>query len=376
MPTLDGWRALAVFAVIFYHDKLHTLGRFTDAPLHQFGFFGVDLFFAISGLLICSRLLEEEQKHHRIRLKEFYIRRFCRILPPAVVFLGVIAGLGLNHVIHVGLQAWLSSLLFFRNYYTVIVRDADPFRYTNHFWSLSIEEHFYLVLPALLVFLPKYRTKVLSIFVAVFLVYDLCVHALPQVLNAMGGDNANMRTELHIVSLLFPALLAVLLTKTSFRNLCQTWLLPWRTISVFLTLWILTHFLAHVLVVQLLVPFGFPIIILSTILHPKSLLGSFLEHRALRFLGRISYSLYLWQGLFFIRDHQPALGLLGRFQSWPLSLLATLLCATGSYYLIERPFIRLGHRLAPPATEGREGRSVEVNKSLGYWERMRSKLAA
>jgi peptidoglycan/LPS O-acetylase OafA/YrhL len=376
IPTLDGWRALAIFAVIFYHDKLHRLGPFTDAPLRHFGFLGVDLFFAISGLLICSRLLEEEHQHHRIRLKEFYARRFCRILPAAIVFLGIIACLSLGHMVHVGLNSWLSSLLFFRNYYTAMVRDSDPSIYTNHFWSLSVEEHFYLLFPVILVFCGRSRTKVLGVFVVVSLVYDLCVHALPMVLNAMGGDYANVRTELHVVSLFFPALLAVLLAKPEIRNRCQRWFRPWSTILGFVTLWVLTHFLAHMLAVQLLVPLGFPLIILSTILHPKSLLGRFLELRPLRFLGRISYSLYLWQQLFFIGDHQPALSLLGRLQNWPANLLATILCAIGSYCLIERPFIRLGHRLAPPATEGREGRSIGIESSHRAWDRVRSEPAA
>jgi peptidoglycan/LPS O-acetylase OafA/YrhL len=57
MPTLDGWRAVAILSVIFYHDALHSIGRFSTLWLYEYGRLGVDVFFAISGLLICSRLL-------------------------------------------------------------------------------------------------------------------------------------------------------------------------------------------------------------------------------------------------------------------------------------------------------------------------------
>lgn len=102
-----------------------------------------------------------------------------------------------------------------------------------------------------------------------------------------------------------------------------------------------------------LVPFGFPIIILSTVLHPKGVLGRILEFPLLRFVGKISYSIYLWQQLFFTGDHASAGWPLNLLQSRPWSIILVIALATGSFYLIEKPFIRLGHRLAPPATPGR-----------------------
>jgi peptidoglycan/LPS O-acetylase OafA/YrhL len=73
----------------------------------------------------------------------------------------------------------------------------------------------------------------------------------------------------------------------------------------------------------------------------------------LRYIGRISYSLYLWQQLFFIQ-HFVGGDPLRVWQSWPLRLVMTSACAMTSYYLLERPLARLGHRLAPSATPGRE----------------------
>jgi peptidoglycan/LPS O-acetylase OafA/YrhL len=82
LPTLDGWRAIAVLCVILFHDSLHSYGVLSTAWFHEHGSFGVDIFFGISGLLICSRLLEEEDKYGRISLRRFYVRRAFRILPP------------------------------------------------------------------------------------------------------------------------------------------------------------------------------------------------------------------------------------------------------------------------------------------------------
>ncbi|HLI77406.1 MAG TPA: hypothetical protein VKV02_10715, partial [Acidobacteriaceae bacterium] len=95
--------------------------------------------------------------------------------------------------------------------------------------------------------------------------------------------------------------------------------------------------------------------IVATVLHPRSWTTRFLEVKVLRYVGRLSYSLYLWHILFFItsdpvtRVTNPALLFLA---SRPSRYLATAAVALLSYYWIEKPLIRLGHRLAPPATPG------------------------
>jgi peptidoglycan/LPS O-acetylase OafA/YrhL len=84
-----------------------------------------------------------------------------------------------------------------------------------------------------------------------------------------------------------------------------------------------------------------------TVVDPDSLVGRFLELPALRIVGRLSYSLYLWQQLFFHADHE---GLW--FQSFPLNIACIFICAGLSYYFIERPAIRLGHRIAGSPSVG------------------------
>src|SRR5690242_186530 len=113
LPTLDGWRAFAVLAVIFSHAPLPT--KLLDHVPHWFltvksggGEKGVQLFFAISGFLITSRLMEEWNCFGRISLKRFYIRRVFRILPPAITYLLTIAVLGGLGVVSIQWKYWVS----------------------------------------------------------------------------------------------------------------------------------------------------------------------------------------------------------------------------------------------------------------------------
>jgi peptidoglycan/LPS O-acetylase OafA/YrhL len=91
-------------------------------------------------------------------------------------------------------------------------------------------------------------------------------------------------------------------------------------------------------------------LVAGTVLHPASALGRCLENRAVKWIGRLSYSLYLWQQLFLIPGAKYLFSLLQRF---PINLALLFLTAVLSYEFLERPMIRLGHRLAPPPTPGR-----------------------
>jgi peptidoglycan/LPS O-acetylase OafA/YrhL len=94
----------------------------------------------------------------------------------------------------------------------------------------------------------------------------------------------------------------------------------------------------------------YPVVITATMLHPGSLVTRFLELAPMRFLGRISYSLYLWQQLFFNDLHPAAPHSLYRYPL--LCWLGAFACAIASYYLVETPLIRVGHLLAKRAAPG------------------------
>lgn len=144
-PALDGLRGVAIAAVVVYH---FLPGRFSG------GFLGLDLFFVLSGFLITSLLLESRRSRGSVDIRGFYSRRFRRLMPAALLTLAAIAVLApLLSAVTVGLRLdLLSALGYVANWrfafsgqsYVAQFSDPSPVR---HFWSLAVEEQFYLLWP-------------------------------------------------------------------------------------------------------------------------------------------------------------------------------------------------------------------------------------
>lgn len=348
IPTLDGWRTIAVFAVIAFHARPLHIGKLNLGGLQSYGDRGVQLFFAISGILICSRLLEEQRLHGTISLRGFYVRRLFRIQPAAIAMLAAVVLLAMAGVLHVGLGATMASLFSFRNFFDALGGTTTPDdRYTVHFWSLAVEEHFYLLLPALLILARRRLIPVLVTLACVSMIWPPMAHRWGFTENTFSYK----RTDLALQDLLVPALLAVLLTYPAVRALMLR--VSGRGVLIFAVVGaiLLSERFAGGHLTHQITCVGFPLIITSTMLHPEEWLGRLLETRLFTFLGRVSYSLYLWQQLFFIRRTETSV--LHFVQSWPWNLAGALSFAIASYFFIEKPLIRLGHRFAPPATPGR-----------------------
>ncbi len=376
IPTLDGWRAIAIAMVLVNHSPYRPEGPIVSRVIGA-GALGVDLFFAISGLLICSRLLEEERLNGSINLGGFYLRRIFRIFPAAYLYLGVIAILALARIVPMDWSAWWSGALFYRNYFSSFVREGFLGRLDGHFWSLAVEEHFYLLLPAILILFPRRRILALSVLtIAAFTWLSVYVATTPPLARQISWDR---RTDLRLQSLLFPALLALLLAIPAVRERFTRYVTP-RNVAIVFLLIVAGLYLKHLHHIPepprspipdpanpgnflpmkdtqlapfpvFIAPIFLPFLILATVLHPGSWVSQFLELPALRAVGRISYSIYLWQQLFWVNVN---------YDAWPIrhiqnplfGLCLTFVCAVLSYYLVEKPAIRLGHRLFPPATPG------------------------
>jgi peptidoglycan/LPS O-acetylase OafA/YrhL len=142
LPTLDGWRGVAIIAVLCCHIRWPSTVLLRLAP---YGAMGVHLFFALSGLLITGRLIGEHAASGRIRWANFYIRRAFRILPAALLYLLAVSLTGLGfRIIPMDTPQVLASLFFLRNY---LIEPTSGGWYTAHFWSLAVEEHFYMLWP-------------------------------------------------------------------------------------------------------------------------------------------------------------------------------------------------------------------------------------
>lgn len=347
LPTLDGWRAVAILAVICQHDSLHSIGPFTTEWLFQHGgWSGVDLFFAISGLLICSRLLEEERVFGRISLRNFYIRRAFRILPPALAYLGVIAVLISTGVLHIGWRELLGSALFLRNYSSIMGKLGPDSYFVGHFWSLAVEEHFYLILPAMLLLTRRgWRVPVLLGFSLI-----VAAHRF-QVLGSRPWGEVLFHSDIRLDGLLIPAAFAVFAQSSKARETMRKWLRFWPflliPVMILYSRWEGSFW--QMTLVAVLIPMA----VLGAVLNPNGYLALTLEWAPFKYLGRISYGVYLWQELLFTR-HVNLGNPLGILESTPLRYAATLGIAMASYHFLERPLIKMGHKLAPPATPGRD----------------------
>src|SRR6266516_2983488 len=149
IPGLDGIRAVSIILVLFAHVADHI------SPYAPYGGFGVESFFVLSGFLITYLLCSEENRHGLISLPSFYARRALRILPPALLFIAFASMLGL-----VGLASVTSTEPLYAAFF---VRNLMPNggQHLGHFWSLAIEEQFYLLWPLAFLLLRSNRRRLL-----------------------------------------------------------------------------------------------------------------------------------------------------------------------------------------------------------------------
>lgn len=356
LPTLDGWRAIAIIAVLFDHQVEYSrLGHYPRfVAFSHTGPNGVSLFFAISGFLICSRLLEEQKAFGQISLRGFYIRRACRILPPALLYLFVIGLLSLLGLIFVSSWEWWSSVLFFRNYLPGELITRGWGGYTIHYWSLAVEEHFYLIWPALLVLFAKRRARwlalILAMSVAAWRTWDLHHHVFNRLIP---GLLFGSRTDVRLDALLLGCLAALILDDDAVRSRFSERFKPWMwwtAASAYLGMQLI-YFFEGSRSYSIFESALLALIVAGTVYGMNAPIYAFLEWHPMKWIGRLSYSLYLWQQLFSVPQTGSRMAII---QQFPLSTLMVFLCAWISYRYIERPFIRLGHRLAPPPTQGRD----------------------
>lgn len=337
IPTLDGWRALAIALVLGAHSVAALSGSGTlagRALAALFGHvsFGVDIFFALSGYLICTMLLNERERTGYLNLPNFYVRRVFRIFPPILVYLSTLALLGGLHILP-GIQAWdlLAVVASVRNY-------VGESLYTGHFWSVSIEEHFYLFI-ALLLARAKWRTAL----IATLSVAMACVLVRAFEYQWLSGPSPiYFRTESRLDALMYGAAIALLLRRSDIRARVTQLLSPLTIAGLLGATAVVLSLLSSQPVRRSVIAFALPLFVIFTVLRPMSLAGRFLEVRWLRWFGRLSYSLYIWQELFLVHEGRP----LGLLQQYPFNLAAAMLCAVSSYYFVERPLIRMGHRVA------------------------------
>jgi peptidoglycan/LPS O-acetylase OafA/YrhL len=344
LPGLDGLRAIAIALVVLLHYGYFYPADPALVPFLNFGAFGVQAFFCISGFLITHLLLREEAATGRVSLPAFYARRSLRILPPLLLYLAAVAAMTSLGIVEVPGGDLAACLLFFRNY-------AGEAYETGHCWSLSIEEQFYAAWPFLLAAIPGRRARL-----AALLATLTVLPGWRQVAYRLHGGAAHinrLRTDLNLDFLVAGAALACLLaTPRGARMAAGRVASGPRAVAVAVATILAIHLtpLGEARVVRSLVP-TVGALCMAAIVN-AAIRGrpatALLDRPAVAWLGRLSYSLYLWQQLFV--PHQA--GARPWFRSYPANLVLALVTATLSYYALERPLLSLRGRLRRGAAPG------------------------
>jgi peptidoglycan/LPS O-acetylase OafA/YrhL len=342
LAALDGLRAISITMVLLGHlvgTKNMPLGTYSIAG--HFAEFGVRVFFVISGFLITSLIFKEHDKTGTISLKDFYIRRTYRIFPAFYVYLGVMALLAAFHVIELMEGDLLSAATYTMNFH------RPRAWYLGHLWSLSVEEQFYLLWPALVLLLSKRNAVIVA---------TLAILAAPVIrvgvwvlmpANRLGiGETFPTVFDALAAGCVLAGVRNWLAKQSAYMTLSRSpafVLVPAAAVAaIFLPrVWMQLTFGETVQNVGIALTVDWAVRQHNTL--PARAIATVLDARPLVWVGRLSYSLYLWQ--------QPLINRSGTsiVQSFPFNLIGAFGLAALSYYLIEQPFLRLRDRRAKQA---------------------------
>ncbi len=329
ISSVDIWRGIAILSVVLFHfDK--TL---------PYGSLGVDLFFVISGLLVGGLLTKPFLKGESINFFNFFLRRGFKIWPSYYSFLIIgtlLATLcynaeNANQIIP--FSDFKRYLLFYQNY------TGKPFHISfDHIWSLCVEEHFYILLPLLLICLQLLKAKWKLLFSSLILVIILGFVFKVLVLYFTNGKDTYSATHNRIDALAWGVLLNLIIIQFGTRIKSFKWLQLFTLLGIvglFLTLYIdsqTASIFYHKVLLHTLVPIFCFFLILGTYYTDFSRL------KVIRIMGYYSYNWYLWHPVFVvIIAQQLGTGWLGLISYLFISFFAGIFFTL----LIEEPALKL-----------------------------------
>ncbi len=351
IPAIDGLRAIAVMAVIFYH-----LG-FSWIPG---GFLGVDLFFVISGYVITRLLLDSIERSGGLDLRAFYLARIRRLLPALAFMLittAIAVGIWAPDTIKRFLIDTPFALTGSMNWW-LVGRHLDYFEaigrpsLLQHTWSLAVEAQFYLIWPlillAILKFLGKKRVSIAALAIAAISGVTLMFVSFSlDASNAASVSHVYFGTDTHSIGLFLGAALAVSWIpqnfKTEVSKKAQDFI---DSIGVVGFLGILATFLLIDENNPALYKIAFPLAglfaaaIITSIVHPASRFAPILQNRVLLWIGERSYAIYLWHWVIF-QVTRPEVDLAGAsWAMYSLRILIVFALADISLRFVELPVRR------------------------------------
>jgi peptidoglycan/LPS O-acetylase OafA/YrhL len=348
IPGLDGLRAISILLVMVSHSGLQNL-----VP----GVFGVTIFFFISGFLITSLLVAEYDRTKTVSIKRFYLRRILRLYPPLLTYIVAMSVVWVARGLCTDFTGLLGALFYFANY-LYAVWPQHVVVYGAHLWSLSVEEHFYLLFPLLFVMGIGRNKTALCLLIAMALVirivetnlgasdtytsvatecrYDTilagCVTALA--VNSPGSDRF-VHLVIHplvVIVALCAILSAFVIRDQAFR---QTFRFTIQNIA--------------------LVPLVLSVVYTRRYLAVKTILN----WQPVKWIGVLSYSLYLWHYALF-DSSKAQLADASEIVQYGVGWLLAFCVALLIYFLVERPMFKLRRLAGSAAHEQIESSSSAV----------------
>jgi peptidoglycan/LPS O-acetylase OafA/YrhL len=343
VPGLDGLRALAVVAVMFFHADVRSVSG---------GFLGVDVFFVISGYLITSLLLSERRRTGHTGLRTFYVRRARRLLPALFLMLAVTTIFTLLFLPDAAFRLrsdLLPSIFYFNNWHQIwshqsYLAEAGRPPLLRHLWSLSIEEQFYVVWPLVFVAAAWFKVPrrwltigaLAGAFVSLSLMWALYDHTT---------SRAYYGTDTHSSGLLIGVALAFLWAPDRLRGQAGRGAGFVVDAAGVLGLLVMFRFFHEVNAFEDYIYSWFRLgvvnlaaaLVIAAVVHPHAHLGRLLGAQPLRWIGLRSYGIYLWHWPIFMVT-RPTLDV--PLHGWPLLVLRFALsfaAADLSYRYVEQP---------------------------------------
>ncbi len=352
IPAIDGLRAIAVIAVTLYHLGISWIPG---------GFLGVDLFFVISGYVITRLLLDSIQERGGLDLRDFYLARIRRLLPPllfVIVLTSIVVGLWAPDTTKRFLTDAPFSIFGGMNWWLVF-NHQDYFESSGrppllqHTWSLAVEAQFYLLWPLILLLVLKYfGRKVIPVAaLTIAAISGITLTLVSFQLDAASSSKVShvyFGTDTHSIGLFLGAALAVSWIPQNFSlqvsRRAQDFI---DGIGVFGFIGILATFLLIDETKPTLYKLAFPLAgifgtaILISIVHPASRFAPLLRAKVLLWIGERSYAIYLWHWVIF-QISRPQIDIAGEdWALFSLRILLVLALADISLRLVELP-IRSG----------------------------------
>ena len=340
-PEIDGLRAIAVISVIIYHLNENWLSG---------GFLGVDIFFVISGFLITGIIITEIQQNS-FSLKQFYTRRIKRIYPAFITVMALVSFIASAIFIYNDFNKLRKTIelaiAFLSNFYLGLTQGYFDLSANEnpvlHIWSLAVEEQYYLIFPLILILAyKKFREiKVLFIITLILFFILLATSFIPANFykEVLHQPNIYYLSNLRFPELLIGSLLAIyhnFSNKAKLSKQVSNILAILSTLLLFSCLFLMNNNIAFIPGVTLILPCIFTALIIHAT-SQNNIVKLCLSNKAIVFIGKISYSLYLYHWIFIAFAYYITGEKQINNQSIAIVIVLTIIFSVLSYYLIEQP---------------------------------------